>query len=438
MTTPEHRRLARRDFLRLAALGGAGAAVAGPFGLAACSSGQPGTVLDPEVDGDDPGAPATPGSASGSGDGQVATADTDRRVLVMIQLDGGNDGLDTLVPYGDGRYHDARPTIGVDPSTVLALDDTYGWNPNLARLHDRGLAGVAGLGTPSPDLSHFESMRRWWEGDPTGTERVATGFLGRLCDRLDAGAPVTGVSIDLGPSPALRSEASVTLSVPDEGNRWWLDSDDPWMVALRDGLRAFGTGGADAPPLLGAARSNIATAFDFVDALGTLGDRSEDYPWTDIGGRLELASRLLRADTGVRVIHVPYSGFDTHDDHRWTHDNLLAGLDEALDVFLADLDGRGLADRTLVATYSEFGRRVPENAGGTDHGAASVALLAGPVTAGRYGEYPSLGDLDDEDDLKASIMLDTYYATLAEEWFGIPADDVLATKAAPLTGLLRT
>lgn len=426
MTTP----FDRRRFLRLVAMGGAGAAVATPW-VTGCADDSASPDASPA-----PRAPRPPdlSVASPAVPARVA-ADTSERVLVALELDGGNDGLDTVVPYADGRYHDARPTIGLDPESVLAIDDHHGWNPNLARSADRGLAAIVGVGTPEPDLSHFESMRRWREGAPTSTGRASTGFLGRVCDALAGDAPVTGVSVSLGASPALRSDTAVTLSVPDRADRWWLHADDPWTTALRTGLRGLSSTRGGDGTLLGTTRSNLSTAFDFLDAVDDLGERSDTYPVSDLANRLELTARLLGTDAGIRVIHVPVTGFDTHANHRASHDFLLRGIDEALDAFLADLGERGLAERVLVATYSEFGRRPREHSGGTDHGAASVALLAGPVIPGLHGEYPSLGDLDDDDNLRASVGLDTYYATLAEGWFGVPAGEVLDADPRPLGGI---
>ncbi len=143
----------------------------------------------------------------------------------------------------------------------------------------------------------------------------------------------------------------------------------------------------------------------------------------------------MAADVGVRVIHVPWGSFDTHDDHRGSHDYQLMELDQALTAFRADLESLGLAETTLIATTSEFGRRPAENNGGTDHGTASTMLLAGPVIGGRHGQAPSLNDLDDGN-LRATVNMGEYYATLAESWFGVPATEVLPGSPTPVSGLI--
>ncbi len=424
-TTPTH--VDRRVFLRgmLATAGGAA--------LGACAS-------------------------SGSGDSESAAASTDEvgpapleavtelgtvsaaavgRTLVVIELDGGMDGLDLVVPYADPAYPRLRPTIGLDLDAVLPIDDEMALHPNLVNLHALGVGIVEGVGMASPDLSHFESMRRWWQGDMTGTGTTSTGFLGRCCDVLAADEPVTGVSIGRTSSPALRSDEAVTLSVPDPYSGGWLLSDDPWIEAARAGNAAAARSDGDDLPLAITARANMTKALDFLDVLRDLPETDQDlYPGSDLAHRLATTARLLQADTGLRIVHIPWGSFDTHDDHRGSFDYQMMELDEALAAFVRDLEGSGLRDSTLIATTSEFGRRPEENAGGTDHGTASSMLLVGPVTAGRHGEKPSLDDLDDDGNLVATVPLVDYYATLAESWLGVPNAMVLATPGTPIPGTI--
>jgi uncharacterized protein (DUF1501 family) len=422
-----HRRfepLDRRQFLRYLGAG-AGAAT---LGVAACSN--------ETSSGDRAGTPAASGAAEGSQGPAASPAPSTDRVLLVIELMGGNDGVDMLLPHDHGAYWDLRPTIGLDPATLLALDDDFAMPGTLANLHERGLAWVPGVGTPRPDLSHFEAMRRWWEGDPSGENPQATGFFGRLCDVLDVGAPVTGISLGSGPSPALRSRTAVTLALPDASSGGWLLGEDPYVTSVRTGLAALATGGDDPEPLFGVARRGVAQAIDFLDLLRYLPESTAEYPGGALSNQLSLAARLLSAGADVRVLHVPWGDFDTHDGHRYRHDANMAELDGTLHAFFTELEANGIADRVLVATISEFGRRGAENAGGLDHGAASVAFLAGPVNTGVHSEYPSLTNLDDNGDLKATVDMREYYATLAEGWFGIPAGDVLPGGGTAITSVL--
>jgi uncharacterized protein (DUF1501 family) len=361
------------------------------------------------------------------------------RTLVVIELQGGHDGLDTLIPYTNGRYFDLRGDLAVDPATVLDLDGEMGLNASLAAFHARNGAVLEGVGMPDPDLSHFESMRRWWAGDMAGRSTVSTGFLGRLCDQLSQDEPVTGISIGRSAAPALRSETAVTLSVPDLWSGGWLLSEDPLIQAARSGLTAMALSSGESG-LADLSRANTTKALDFLDYLQDLSDNDSNdgdtFPGSEIGYQLMTCARLLNSDAGVRVIHVPWGSFDTHDEHRWNHDAQLLELDEALAAFHQRLDESGLGDTTLVATTSEFGRRPEANAAGTDHGTASTMLLSGPVNGGRHGEAPLLGDLDADGNLKATVGFDRYYATLAESWFGVSSADVLPNSPQPISGII--
>lgn len=413
---PQH--INRRDFLRLAGLGG-GAALIGATS---------------------PGGHALAGRSALAGDGigraasKPATADLAARLLVVLELGGGNDGASMAPPTDAGVLTSLRPNAAHGIEELLRPGGDVVLHPAFTRLQHRPLTIVDGIGTPAPDLSHFEMMRRWWAGDPDGTNGQATGFLGRLCDALDDGAPVTGLSIGGGSTPALISERAGTLGLPE---LWWLDwlddDDDSWPIAYRDGLLAMSEPVDDDTDTLGLARRGLATGLG-VGAMVTDLPQMTGYPDSTLGANLAMASQLIAADLGVRVVHVGVEGdFDTHESHRDRHSQLMADLDEALDAFLADIEGRGFADRVLVATTSEFGRRPEENGdGGLDHGTSSSVLLAGPVPLQRVGEPPSFTDSDDDGNFVATMSMDQYYATLAESWFGVPASDVLPGRPRPI------
>lgn len=369
----------------------------------------------------------------------VASEDVAGRTLVMIELQGGNDGLATLVPRNSGVLYDRRGAVHIPDEELLDFTDDYGWNPNLAGLSDHGIAALVGLGTTNnADGSHFEMEKRWWAGKSSGDDLPATGFLGRLCDELVTDQPVTGVALGSGPSPSLRSDKAVTVGLADPESGWFLRNEDPWFQNLRRGMGAMSTpsGSGDISPIV-SARTGLSDTLAFAEVLNEIdNDRiREVYPGTDIGFTMGVAAELISQNAGLRVLHLSHGGFDTHADQRGSHDYLLMELGDALGAFLSDLGSLGHADSTLVCTTSEFGRRVPDNRGGTDHGAASMAMLAGPVAAGVHGESPSLTRLDD-DNLIATVDFEEYYATIAEKWFGISSSLVLESAAAPIDGIL--
>lgn len=395
-----------------------------------------------------PGLP-TPGSASGA----VAPTATTRplipsedvagRTLVVIELQGGNDGLATLVPRNAGVLYDRREGVHIPDEELLDFTDEYGWNPNLASLGGHGIAALVGLGaTNNPDGSHFEMEKRWWAGKSSGMDLPATGFFGRLCDQLVVDQPVTGLALGTGPSPALRSDKAVTVGLADPDSGWFLRNEDPWFENLRRGMAAMSQDSEVQGPgfvPLTSARSGLSDTLAFAEVLNEIdNDRiRETYPGSDLGYSLGVAAELINQDAGLRVLHVSHGGFDTHSDQRGSHNYLMEQLGDALGAFLTDLGSLGRAESTLVCTTSEFGRRVPDNRGGTDHGAAGMAMLAGPVEAGVHGESPSLRALDD-DNLIASTDFEEYYATIAEKWFGVPASAVLESAVAPLDGIITT
>ncbi len=386
---------------------------------------------------------ATPESA-GKAKKTPKAADLDKRRLVIIEMDGGNDGLSTLVPYGMTGYKDVRSRIGIDPKELLALNDQMGLIKTLAPLHQRGLAVVQGIGTPNPDGSHFAMMDRWWTGDVRGEGKLTTGFLGRLADAIgDPSARAVALSIGSGSHPALRSEKAATLSIPraDIGNALaGAKADDVTRYAFQQALADMATEANGEPVGLAMARHGNRDAVRFAKTLQELPEnQSEGYPGGTLSDGLQLAARLLHADPAIRITHVPMGAdFDTHTDNPGRHPGLMENLAKSIEAFMADLERRGIADQVLIATTSEFGRTVKDNgSNGLDHGTASCALLLGPVKAGLHGDHPSLTKLDGDGQLIATVGFDQYYATIAETWFGVPASDVLPGNVKPLPDLLQ-
>lgn len=410
---PQH--IDRRDFLRLAGLSGT-AALAGWGGTAtraaaACST-RPGL------------APLA-----------VSTLPaTTTRVLVVIEMGGGNDGFSMVPPVDGAALAALRPTTMPDPAALVDVGGGVLVHPGLSALARRGVIAVEGVGSVTPDGSHFEMMRRWWMGDAASAEHATTGMLGRLCDLLDQGAPVTGLSIGGASSPALANVSAGTLGLPDPGMLWWLmDPDDDWSQTYCDALATMAGPSAGDSSMTALVRRNLASALESgaivrdVAAQGDGSGRIAGQPDGALAEKLALAVQVLSADIGVRVIHVPFGGdFDTHEDHAARHAWLMEEFGAAASWFADELDRRGLGDDVLVMTTSEFGRRPAENGdAGLDHGTASTMMITGPVASGRVGEPVDFARLDDEGNPAVPVSLDRYIGGVIEEWFGVPATEVV-------------
>ena len=368
-----------------------------------------------------------------------ASTDVEGRTLVVVELQGGNDGLATLVPRNAGTLYDRRENLHIPDEELLDFTDDYGWHPSLAPLLSHNVAAIVGVGvTGKPDGSHFEMEQRWWSGKSNGNDLPATGFLGRLCDQLMVDQPVTGLAMGRGSSQTLRSDKAITVGMDSPDPGWFLRSEDSWFENFRRGMQGMAGHRVSDPTPHQAAMAGLSDTLEFASSLQEIDmERTRDrYPSSELGSSLGLAAEMIAQDTGIRVIHVAHSGFDTHSDQRGSHGYLLEQLSEATGAFLTDIADRGLADSTLLCTTSEFGRRVPANGSGTDHGAASMAIVAGPVVGGVHGETPSLSRLDD-DNLVATADFEEYYSMIAEQWFGIPSSEVLDSAASPIGGVVR-
>ncbi|HEX3630667.1 MAG TPA: DUF1501 domain-containing protein [Candidatus Dormibacteraeota bacterium] len=373
----------------------------------------------------------------------AATADAPNaapndKILVLVQLAGGNDGLNTLIPYQDGAYHDARPTLRQDQG-VLPLNSHLGLHPNLKGLKgswDAGqLAIVQGVGYPNPNLSHFASMSVWETASVQGG--IGDGWLGRYLNYLDhvgespnhalegvsAGSLVPPELHGTAPVLALSSLKSFRLQpVTEHGTQ--VDIENPLMKFYG----AFKTGGpAPLGALLDTTLSEALKASHALQATDAGYQAKATYPANSpIASSLKLVAETIVSGLGVRVAHVTLGGFDNHAREKPVHDKLLLDLDQALAAFMQDLIGHGLSDRVLVMSWSEFGRRVKENgSAGTDHGtAAPMFLLGAPVNGGLYGAEPSLSDLDNGN-LKFTTDFRSVYASVLQNYLKAPASDLL-------------
>ena len=438
--------ITRRELIKWASAGAGAAAVGAATywaGRDDAPTQNPTALLDDTTD-RRPQATATPPREQQAT--VAAIDDIGQRLLVVVEMDGGNDGMSMLVPYGMGNYYDLRRSTAIAESDVLALDDEVGLHAGLRNVYARGAAVLQGVGTFTPDGSHFEMMSRWWAGSPTSSSVADSGFLGRLADAIgDPTAAAVALSIGSGAHPAIAARKVSTLSLPDAyaaGYVTGAGEDDPFRRAFQNGFARFaeGTGGSELEQRMRSLRSRSVS---FAEKIGELeeggdgGDGMAAYPGSNLGNGLRLAAQLFQRDTGVRIVHIPMQAdFDTHDDHYGRYGGLMDEFDNAIEAFFVDLEAKGLLDRVLLMTTSEFGRTAHDNdSGGLDHGTASNVLLMGPINHGRFGEHPSLTDLDDNGDLIATAEFDQYYATVAQGWFGVPASDVLDGNVAAIDGI---
>ncbi len=366
------------------------------------------------------------------------------RTLVVVEIRGGMDGFATLVPYGDGKFRKLRDRIWVDPKDLTVMDDKYAMAKGLAPVKDR-LAFVEGVGVANPNLSHFEMMRRWWLGDLDGTDKQTTGFLGRCCDQVAAGEPITGISVGAGSTPALISERAATVALPALDLTREIAKAEPAEDRLRKTLRFGATeengvtlDSGDEPDRLAAiARANMNSGLDLLSHFTKLGEKDKRYPdGNELAASFSSVRQLISLNVGMQIFHIPWGSFDTHTDQVGNHATQMDQFGIALAAFLDDLEEKGLSDKVLIATTSEFGRRAEANGNGTDHGTASTMMLAGAVKPGRHGIACDFGKLDAEGNVKATVSLDDYYATLSQGWLGVPTSEVLDKRGTVIDGLL--
>jgi uncharacterized protein (DUF1501 family) len=374
---------------------------------------------------------------------RAAAPRPDGRVLVVIQLDGGNDAINTLVPFGDEGYARNRKALRLPEKELIRVNDRVGLHPaltGLGKLLEKGhLALVPGVGYPNPNRSHFESMSIWQTARLDLEEHGGPGWIGRSFDSRDQtgdGSNAAGAAslfVGEGAAPAaLRGRRAGTASLERIEDltlpRGW----DPSMPGIPVGVNPEGDDSLSA-----YVRRSVVDAYSCSRRVAELTGRSAaataSYPDTGLAGKLRTIAQLLKVDLGARVYYTTQPGYDTHAGQSNTHYQLLRELSGAIKAFMDDLTAANLADRVTLLCFSEFGRRVAENSSaGTDHGTAGLVMLAGPgVLPGVHGSVPSLTDLVDGDP-KISTDFRTVYATLLENWLGLPSQPALGSKFVPI------
>jgi uncharacterized protein (DUF1501 family) len=357
-------------------------------------------------------------------------------VLVLIQLQGGNDGLNTIVPYGSGLYYQDRPTIAVAQKDVIHIDGQMGFHPNLQALkplYDSGnVAVIQGVGYPGPDRSHFRSTTIWETGDLTGTSQ--TGWIGRYLDANFVGDtnPFTAVAMGATVPQTFLTKTVPVTSIESVNTFQFQVSQQVAPTLLKAYERMYSTDGlAGLPEYLGLVRQAGANAEQGVQDLQKVATKyspSVTYPQNPLARELQLVAQMISAGLGTRVFHVQLGGFDDHTAEVQRHAALMKDFAESVSAFYADLSAQNKGDNVLTMTFSEFGRRVKENAGrGTDHGtAAPVFIVGNKVKGGLYGKDPILTNLDDNGDLKYDVDFRSVYGTVLDTWMGANSKSVLS------------
>jgi uncharacterized protein (DUF1501 family) len=367
-------------------------------------------------------APAAPGFLAHTA--RAAMPQRDGRVLVVLELSGGNDGINTVVPFADEGYAKHRKTLRLSKDRLVKVDDKVGLHPSLGNfgklLEARQLVVAQGVSYPNPSRSHFRSMATWNTARLDPEEHKGPGWLGRGLDAAGAGA--SALLVGAGPPPvAIRGRRSIASAI---------ERPEDFSLAPGADPRKALASGEPADDLAAFVQRSMLDAYATADRLTQVaGDKDDSrYPQSGLASRLRLIARLLKAGLDTRVYYTLQSGYDTHSAQLFTHGNLLFELSAALKAFLDDLAAAKLAERVVVLLFSEFGRTVSENgSAGTDHGTAGPVFLAGRgIRGGLVGTTPSLLDLDPQHgDLRRSLDFRQVYATVLEDWLGLPAVQTL-------------
>ncbi|GAB5518155.1 MAG: hypothetical protein RhofKO_04060 [Rhodothermales bacterium] len=355
------------------------------------------------------------------------------RVLVLLQLGGGNDGLNTVVPFTNDLYYQARPSLALPRNEIVPITDTLGLHPSLAPFEslfgEGALSILQSVGYPSPDLSHFRGTDIWLSASDSDVVEE-TGWMGRYLESqfptfVDEPTPYP-LAVQIGASAPMLFQASANYGmsisntdllerIASEGILF--DSSTVPATTYGEEMRYLRTVANDAYRYAGA----VKTASD-------AGANAQEYPNNDLGRNLSTVARLIKGQLGSQIYHVSLGSFDTHANQANPHANLLTALAEATDAFYRDLRASGHSEDVLIMTFSEFGRRVQQNgSNGTDHGtSAPLFLLGDGLTGGLLGNAPDLTRLDATGNLTFDIDFRAVYASVLTGWFGLNAEDAAA------------
>lgn len=380
----------------------------------------------------------------------------DSSILVVVQLSGGNDGLNTVIPFGNDFYRQARPTLRLSGNETLKLDDSLGLHPSLLECraeYDAGrMAIVQNVGYPNPNRSHFRSMEIWQSGRDEEDPSQREGWLGRYFDSQCEGTdPVRrpgeiGMSFGKIMPQAFRNRSNVGLAISDPQTFQWNPSGETATLAAvqetifeklnrpeaASGNMSLASAGGitgsepDTINFLRHTAMNAVLAGDTIRSLLKKEKNRQTYPQGMLAAQLQMVAKLIAGDFPSRVYYVIQGGYDTHSHQQGTHSRLLGDFSQSVGAFLGDLRKQKISDKVTVLSFSEFGRRVAENGSqGTDHGAAAPVFLFGDnVKGGLHGPPPDLADLVDGD-VKHQIDFRQVYASLLDNWLKTSSLNIL-------------
>jgi len=358
--------------------------------------------------------------------------------LVIIQLSGGNDGLNTIVPFGNDIYYQKRNTIAISQADIIKLNEMQGLNPSLSALkeiYDQGwMSIINSVGYPNPDRSHFRSMDIWQTASASD-QFLTTGWIGRYLDSncQDCKHPYTAIEVDDTLSLAMKGAKMKGIAVRD-ANKLYQTTREPFF---KDLVHDHDNGNLSEDNLGYLYKTMIETysSADYIQNTSKTYSVSAEYPNTELGNQLKTVSKFINSGLQTRVYYISLSGFDTHVRQQEQQARQLKIYGDAVAAFVKDLKQTGKLDDTLVMTFSEFGRRVEQNASnGTDHGTANNILIYGGKLkkAGIYNSAPDLSQLDNGD-LKYQIDFRDVYATLLDKWLNVSNSMVLTKSFAGLS-----
>ena len=374
---------------------------------------------------------------------------TKQPVFVVLQLSGGNDFMNTVVPYGDPLYYDFRKTVGIGEEEVLHIDDRLGFHPAMSEiksLYDAGnVAIVQGIGYPAPDRSHFRSMDIWHTAEPHAF--TGEGWLGRAIRELDPDKQnvVTGVSFGSGLPRAMYLSGTPAISVTELESYGLLTSLSG--ARQRSALNAFTR--MYVPEEFGEAQMIMQhigqTGLDSLAAVdmlksATQGYSSEvEYASNPLAQSLKGIAQVHLAGLGTRIFYAQHGGYDVHGNQVQTQTKLWRQVSGAVNDFFADLKAHDAAEEVVMLVFSEFGRRVRDNGNGTDHGSGGGAFMIGDrVTGGLYGEYPSLEPADQvSGDMGYNNDFRNLYSTVLDDWLGLQPDPIVNGHFEQFEGMLQ-
>ena len=366
------------------------------------------------------------------------------KILVVLQLSGGNDGINTLIPFSDPQYAALRPTLGVAASDVLHLTDSVGLNPRLSKfkaLYDQGkLAVVQGVGYPNPNRSHFRSMDIWHSARPDTFER--SGWLGRYVAACQCAQDNALPAISIGDqlNTMFWTDTTLVPAVASIGAFSFLTdtkykNDRTFQLQTLQNIYSQAGNWSNAESLIRRGTLQALSASDELQKVAASYQSPVAYPANNgLAVQLKTVAQVIAGNLGTRLFSVSMGGFDTHTNQKVNQDKLLGQLGDAIDAFMQDLASMKRQDDVTIMTFSEFGRRVKQNgSNGTDHGTAEPMFIIGNgVQGGMYGTYPSLSDLDNNGDLKFNADFRSVYAGILRDVVGADPTPILSGSFDPI------